>query len=26
MIAMVGRKPIPVAQTKNIGCSIKRLQ
>ncbi len=26
MIAMVGRKPVPVAQTKNIGCSIKRLQ
>ena len=26
MIAMVGRKPILVAQTKNIGCSIKRLQ
>jgi thioredoxin-related protein len=26
MIAMVGRKPVPVAQTKNVGCSIKRLQ
>lgn len=26
MIAMVGRQPIPKAQTKSVGCSIKRLQ